>query len=123
MRHYDIDVGELAAWLEAQGRDRLWAIDGEHDIAGEISVPCTAEDLAQALRRHAGTVRVYASPENEPAGPLNRQNLESVAEHDGDARAFRLAWTDGESAGDSWDLVEDTIAAESMSQDDLPHRA
>jgi hypothetical protein len=113
MAHHDIDVAELAAWLAAEGRDALWSVDGEEVLASRLSVPCTAEDMADALRAHGGQVRVFDSREvSLPGGePLTRANLGKVADVDEDAaRAFQLAWMVGHTAGDPWMLVEDTLA-------------
>ena len=125
MVHYDADVRELAAWLEAQGPRRLWAVDGEQDLAGKLSFPSTSEDLSHALREHGGMIRVYAPPGNElPLGkPLTRENFDAVAERSDDARAFTLAWIDGGGAGESWDLVEDAIASELAAPDEFPRSA
>lgn len=107
----EIEVAELAAWLSTQGRDVLWAIDGEEHLAGELSLPCTGEDLAAALVTHDGRIHVDL-PEAValPPGGLTRANFDTAAERDDDARVFRLAWVKEGGVGDSWLLVEDTLA-------------
>jgi hypothetical protein len=111
MAHHDIDVVEIAEWLLGQGREALWTVDGEERLAGALSVPCTAEDLATALRHRGGQIRVHEPPEHHLAqGDLGRNNLDQVAERDDDARSFRLEWLQGPGQGEQWLLVEDTLA-------------
>jgi hypothetical protein len=112
MPYHDVDIAELAAWLASDGLEALWSVDGEELLASRLSVPCTAEDLAAALRAHGGQVRVYDPPEVSLAQGerLSRANLSRLAEVEDGARAFQLAWVRDGQAGERWMLVEDTLA-------------
>jgi hypothetical protein len=107
----EIDATELASWLAEQPADILWSVDGEERLAGDLSLPCTGEDLATALRVHGGRIRVELPESEAPdAGDLTRANIEKAAEREDGARIFRLAWATSEGAGEPWLLVEDTLA-------------
>ena len=125
MTHHDIDVAEVVAWLVEQRAESLWTIDGEDELAGRLSMPSTADDVAAALRAHGGRIRVYDPPgaSNFAAGErLSRANLAKLAEVVDDSRAFQLAWLRDGTAGDRWMLIEDALAEEASSSDrrDLP---
>jgi hypothetical protein len=49
--HYEISSAELAVWLERQGKDRWWNVDGDPLLTGLLTFPCPAEELAAELRR------------------------------------------------------------------------
>jgi hypothetical protein len=49
--HYEIPSPELAAWLEQQGIDVWWNVDGDSLLTGRLSFPCPGDELAAELRR------------------------------------------------------------------------
>jgi hypothetical protein len=49
--HYEIPSPELAAWLEQQGKDRWWNVDGDPFLTGRLYFPCPADELAEELRK------------------------------------------------------------------------
>jgi hypothetical protein len=49
--HYQIAASELADWLERQGTDIWWSVDGDPSLIWRISLPCPADVLAAELRR------------------------------------------------------------------------
>ena len=118
MAHHDIDVAEIVAWIVEQRADTLWTIDGEDELAGRLLLPCTAEDVADALRAHGGRIRVYDPPgevDFAPGERLSRANLAKMAEVVDHARAFHLSWLRDGDAEDRWMLIEDTLAEEASS--------
>jgi hypothetical protein len=66
--HYEISSSELAAWLEKQGEDRYWYVDGDPLLTGRLSFPCPGDELATELRK------------------INRQLLVQAKEDDAGAR-------------------------------------
>ena len=38
--YYEVPSSELAAWLEQQGKDRWWNVDGDPLLTGEMPFPC-----------------------------------------------------------------------------------
>jgi hypothetical protein len=49
--HYEVPAGELAAWLEGQGRERWWNVDGDPLLTGRLTFPCPADRLAAELKK------------------------------------------------------------------------
>jgi hypothetical protein len=46
--HYTIASSELASWLEMQGTDRWWSVDGDPLLTGRLSLPCPAAPAGRA---------------------------------------------------------------------------
>ena len=117
--HYKIAAGELADWLERQGADRWWNIDGDPVLTGRLSLPCPVDELAPELRRVDRALLVLdnttdskAHGESIAATDLDRLarelgkdlGLGSTIEAWSDDRFFVLAW-DGSDY--DWLLLED----------------
>jgi hypothetical protein len=49
--YYQISTNELATWLEMQGIDRWWGVDGDPILAERVNLPAPADELASELRR------------------------------------------------------------------------
>lgn len=117
--HYRISASELADWLEAQGMDRWWNVDGDPLLTGRLSFPCPVDELAGQLRRINRTLLV----QDRRTTPLGRgeqivaQDLDRLATRLGDNlqtrgnpppwasdRLLFLCWEDH---GDEWLLAED----------------
>jgi hypothetical protein len=49
--HYEVSSVELAAWLEGQGKDRWWNVDGDPRLTGRLTFPCPAAHLAAELKK------------------------------------------------------------------------
>ena len=49
--HYELLSAELAAWLEQQGLDRWWSVDGDSLLTGRMTFPCRTRRLAAELRK------------------------------------------------------------------------
>jgi hypothetical protein len=127
--HYTIASSELASWLEIQGTDRWWSVDGDPLLTGRLSLPCPADELANELRRINRMLLVQDRRKN-PAGRGERigvQELDGLATRLGDNiptngtkpawandRVFFLCWAD---RGDEWMLVEDEETTESSRED------
>jgi hypothetical protein len=65
--HYEIPSTELAAWLEQQGKDRWWNVDGDPLLTGRMSFPCPAEELADELRKVNRALLVQAKSDDTGA--------------------------------------------------------
>lgn len=106
-----INAAEFASWLAERAAGIWWSVDGDEQLAGELLLPCTGEDLAAVIRRRGGRIEVVppAGAALEP-GELTRANVEQAAEHEGGARVFQLAWATPDGQGEPWLLVEDTLA-------------
>jgi hypothetical protein len=49
--YYEVPAGELAAWLEGQGKDRWWNVDGDPLLTGRLTFPCPVGHLAAELKK------------------------------------------------------------------------
>ncbi|MFO0929604.1 MAG: hypothetical protein U0736_21670, partial [Gemmataceae bacterium] len=56
--HVTVSSAALAEWLERQGVDRWWTVDGDPLLTGRLSFPCPADELAAELRRVNRTLLV-----------------------------------------------------------------
>jgi hypothetical protein len=123
--HFKIASTELAAWLESQGTDRWWSIDGDAHLGRRLYVPFPADELVTDLRRINKTLLVEDLREN-PSGRGERivaKDLDGLATHlwgnvqsNGTQpasprnRIFALCWED---RSDEWLLLEDLKTTES----------
>jgi hypothetical protein len=122
--HYRISSSELAAWLEAQGTDRWWNVDGDPLLTGRLSFPCPADELADELRRINRTLLVQdrRKPPSGRGEQIVARDLDGLATRLGDNvrtngtpppwasdRLFFLCWEDH---GDEWLLAEDEETTE-----------
>jgi hypothetical protein len=130
--HYRIAAAELAAWLESQGTDRWWTVDGDPLLTGRVSFPCPADELAAELRRINRTLLVKdrRQPPSGRGEQIAARDLDALATRLGDNlrtngtpppwasnRVFFLCWED---RADEWLLEEDveTTEAEASRADD-----
>jgi hypothetical protein len=119
--HYQVASSELADWLERQGTDIWWCVDGDPFLSGRISFPCPADELAAVLRRinRPLLVRDRSNAPTARGQQIIAQELDRLVdrmENDvpmpipgprpawADDRVFYLAWLD---RGDEWMLYED----------------
>ncbi len=122
--HYRISSSELAAWLEAQGTERWWSVDGDPLLAGRLSFPCPADELADELRRINRTllVRDLRKPRSGRGEQIVAHDLDGLATRLGDNvrtnstpppwASDRLFWLCWEDRGDEWLLAEDEETTE-----------
>jgi hypothetical protein len=128
--HYEIPSTELASWLEQQGTDRWWYVDGDPLLTGRLTFPCPADELAAELRKIDRPLLVQAKQEDvgakgqvieatklneavarftdvlRPSGPT------SVRLQD---RVLYLCW---KRAFDEWLLAEDSETTDQMRADE-----
>ena len=107
--HYRINAAELANWLDGQGDESWWSVDGDPILTQRLDFPCPGADLAESLRK-SGKILLLLDPRETPiaAGEMISGDQVDVVEskdHSGD-RVFQLCWE--ESPDVDWLLVEDT---------------
>ncbi|HEY7427517.1 MAG TPA: hypothetical protein VH682_25005 [Gemmataceae bacterium] len=126
--HYEIASAELAAWLEEQGGDRWWNVDGDPLLTGRRTFPCPASDLAAELHQIGRPLLIQAKKEDQDAKgqPIRKDKLDGLVGHfsenlyvpggeeappwSGD-RLLYLRW---KGAADDWLLEEDSETTEEM---------
>jgi hypothetical protein len=78
--YYEVASADLASWLEGQGPDRWWNVDGDPLLTGRMTFPCPAALLAKELRKINRPLIVQAKKDdNEAKGqPIGKDNLDRV---------------------------------------------
>ena len=78
--HYEIPSAELAAWLEQQGKDRWWNVDGDPLLTGRLTFPCPADELAAELTKINLPLLVQAKKEDAGAKgqPVGKEKLDEL---------------------------------------------
>jgi hypothetical protein len=130
--HYEIPSTELAAWLENQGKDRWWYVDGDPLLTGRRVLPCPASQLAEELVNINRPLLVQAKKEDTAAKGqvIGKDKLDDLVGHWADDfpvsntqdlplwghdRLLYLRW---KGAPDDWLLVEDSETTELMAAEE-----
>lgn len=134
--HYEISASELAAWIEQQGADRWWNIDGDPLLTGRVMLPCPGDRLAAEFRRINRPLLVWDKhKDSQSLGQLiTREQLDALTSSVGED--FQLAkyavagkepvwWRDRrlflrwKGADEEWLLIEDTETTKLMREEAL----
>ncbi len=126
--HYEISAAELAEWLEEQGKNLWWNVDGDPLLTGRMTFPCPAWKLARELRTIDRPLLVQAKKEDNSAigQAINKDKLNqivgrfadtlhvlnAVAPRWSDDRILNLHW---KHRTHEWLLVEDSQTTKQMS--------
>jgi hypothetical protein len=130
--HYEVLSSELATWLEDQGKDRCWNVDGDPLLTGRMSFPCPAEELARELREIGRPLLVQAKKDDKDASGqvVGKEKLDAVTERFGENVHFsdekeRPAWGRDrflylcwKGTSHEWLLAEDSETTEQMHGED-----
>jgi hypothetical protein len=129
--HYEVPAVELAAWLQQQGPDRWWNVDGDPLLTGRLTFPCQAKILAAQIWNIGRPLLIQAKKEDvEAKGQvIGREALDSVVDrlandiHQirggemppwSDDRILYVCW---KGATDEWLLAEDSETTVLMAAD------
>jgi hypothetical protein len=122
--HYELPSPELAAWLEQQGADRWWNVDGDPLLTGRLTFPCPADELAAELRALNRPLLVQAGEEADARGQVigaaklaevvGRIGENSHASGRAEDRLLYLGWKD---SADEWLLAEDSQTTRQMAEE------
>jgi hypothetical protein len=126
--HYEIASADLAAWLEEQGKERWWNVDGDPLLTGRRTFPCPASDLAAELRKINRPLLVQAKKDDTDARgqPIGKDKLDELVGHFSDDLRVsggaevppwsgdRLLYLRWKGAPDDWLLEEDSETTEDM---------
>ena len=129
--HYEISSSELAAWLEEQGKDRWWNVDGDPLLTGRIEFPCPADELAEELRRLARPLLVQVKAPEAKGQRIDRAKIDGlVSRFDENLhtnshapppwasdRFLYLCW---KGSDNEWMLAEDSVTTEQSKADAAP---
>ena len=127
--HYELPAAELAAWIEKQGPDHWWNVDGDSVLTGRIPFPSPGDELAEELRRLNKNLLIQDRQKSPDAKgqPIGCADLDVLADRLGnnipfegekptwvDDRFFLLCWKD---SNEEWLLVEDQETTEETRED------
>ena len=112
--HYTLGAAHLAQWLEDQGSDSWWTVDGDPVLTERVSFPCPGDELAAAVRTYGKDLLLRDKDDRSDARgqSIDEAQLESLAYREGDRgdRVFQFAWKNDPNDND-WNLVEDKEVA------------
>jgi len=121
--HYRLTTSELAQWLDQQGDDCWWSIDGDPLLTGLVSLPCPSGELAEALRQIRIPLLLQDKDNNSQAAGQSvlAEDLDRLAVTDNQGnRSFLLGWAHAPASDLGWLLVEDRETAQSSSSSSSP---
>jgi hypothetical protein len=115
----DVDAATFADWLVSKGEDRLWTVDGEARLAGLLSFPCTARQLADGLRgKHAERrLRLFTPTGKTP----DVAEIEKYADTEDGAQVFEVAWLQDDVPADHWLIIAEDELAEAAERIAVEH--
>jgi hypothetical protein len=125
--HYELPSTELAKWIEHQGLDRWWNVDGDSLLPIRLSLPCPADELVAELR-FLNRPLLVADKDKNPGAEGQRvsaKDLDQLVDHwsrlEGPNsvydRHFYLCWKN--KPKEEWLLLEDLQAMEDAARDAL----
>lgn len=127
--HFTITAADLATWIEQQGADRWWTVDGDPLLTGRIFVPAPGDEVAEDLRKINRVLLVRDKHERPDSWGqrIGPSDLDGLVERLGDGvpprpdwplcfdnRILHFCW-EGEDI--DWDLNEDLETTERERQD------
>jgi hypothetical protein len=109
--HYELPASALANWVERQGVDLWWSVDGDRLLGGLMPFPCPGDELAAQLRRLDRPLLVFDKCKNPEARGqvIGADRLDELVDRLGhdvttEYRLLYLSWKGSETP---WLLVED----------------
>jgi len=125
---FDLPAAVLADWIDKQGEDRWWNVDGDPFLMSHLFLPCPGDELSAELRRIGRPLTLHHPGEASGAGSIaNADQLDPFVRQLGDDELFRgeppdwaknrvlvLSWS---GSGNPWMLMEDRETTESNRRD------
>jgi hypothetical protein len=127
--HFKITAADLAAWIEQQGVDRWWSVDGDPLLTGLVPFPASGGELAEGLRKFNRVLLVWDKHQRPDSrgqriGPSDLDGLVNRLGDDIPPGPDRPLWCENrilnfcwEGKDIDWDLIEDLETTESERRD------
>jgi hypothetical protein len=125
--HYELPASELAAWIDRQGADVWWTIDGDPYLTGRLPSPCRGDELAIVLRQSLRTLLVRDQAGEATGQVLTADRLDPHVERLGNSIHMhdpsrpkpswaddRFLWLSWKGERNEWMLAEDRDATVSF---------
>src|SRR5579863_691189 len=105
-----IESRELARWLDGQP-ETWWTVDGDPLLTSEVDLPCPAQELSAALRRHDKNLLVLSPGSRHHGEMIKQEELDALSQKDRrrNERTFLMRWEDEDQP---WLLSEDVASSE-----------
>jgi hypothetical protein len=118
--HYRLSSSELARWLDAQGGESWWSVDGDPLLMERLNFPCQGAELAKLLRRIDKPL-LLLDARTQPAGHgemIGAASIDDIADADQshDERVLQFCWEIEPEGG--WLLCEDLESQQLASDND-----
>jgi hypothetical protein len=111
--HYEVSSIELAAWIEHQGAEIWWCVDGDRLLIWRLCFPCLAAKLAAELRAINQPLLVvdHTGRTPEPSGQqIGMERLDSLVSRPSDRielKQGRATWPEYRVLHFSWKGLEE----------------
>jgi hypothetical protein len=81
--HYEVSALQLAAWLDDQGKECWWNVDGDPLLTGRMTFPCQAAALARELRMINRPLLIQAKQDDSGAKGqiIGKEKLTELVSH------------------------------------------
>ncbi len=111
--HYLVQAYNLATWIEDQGEEIWWRVDGDNLLMSMLQFPCPADELAGKLREINRPLLVSDPNEAGKGEEVISEELSSLSRlvdsNEFGVRALYLSWQGGLT---DWLLIEDEPTSE-----------
>ena len=119
--HYRLSSSVLGDWLDMQGKEPWWSVDGDPLLMERLNFPCPGAELAELLRRMDKPLLMLDARANSRARgeTIGATAIDDIANADltHDERVLQLCWADDSDRG--WLLCEDLDSGRMASSDDF----
>lgn len=127
--HYELPSAELADWIETQGLDCWWNVDGDPRLTSLVTFPCPGDELVAELRRLNRPLLVQVDQADAKGEPIDAGRIDGVVSRLRKAFTLRPDAPEPPWANDrflylcwkgspvEWMLVEDSVATQDSLKD------
>ncbi len=108
--HYLVQAYNLATWIEGQGEETWWRVDGDNWLMSILQFPCPPDELAGKLREINQPLLVSDPNEAGRGEEVISEDLSSLVDpNEFGVRTLYLSWQGGLT---DWLLIEDEPISE-----------
>lgn len=119
--HFQLSANSLATWIEDQGTEIWWSVDGDPLLMERLDLPCPGDELASELRKinRPLVLDVEGMADDARGQQVTADDLHKLLEGtelDNDllSRRYRVLHLSWKGSDVDWLLVEDAKTTESI---------
>lgn len=112
--YFSVSTSELSKWIDQQGEDCWWSVDGDPLLMGRLHMPCPGDELSAELRKFDKVLLLLdkALTVSTAGQWKTAEALNDLATTDEDGfRLFQFCWKDRPE--NDWILFEDEETSDS----------